>query len=168
MEEVWVQSPTYEKYEVSNMGNVRHKDHRDRIRRLQINKRNGYAYLPMNYNGKFKNVRVHRMVAEAFLPKPDGKDFVNHKDGNKANNCVSNLEWCTASENERHSVDVLGKHTTPPIHFKPVLDTTTGIRYPSIKAAAEALEVDYRKIGDVVHGRRKCVKGHKFELVTEN
>lgn len=46
---------------------------------------------------------LHRLVAQAFLPKPKGKDFVNHKDGNKLNNHVSNLEWCTIAENNQHA-----------------------------------------------------------------
>lgn len=61
--------------------------------------------------GLFKNkVRtcfyVHRLVAEVYLPKIESKDFVNHKDGNKANNHVSNLEWVTKSENSKHSFEI--------------------------------------------------------------
>ena len=58
---------------------------------------------------KGHSILVHRAVAKAFIPNPQGKPCVNHKDGNKLNNHVSNLEWVTYSENERHSYDVLGK-----------------------------------------------------------
>lgn len=51
---------------------------------------------------------IHRIVAEAFISRPDGKTQINHIDGNKTNNRVDNLEWCTQSENMRHRVDVLG------------------------------------------------------------
>jgi hypothetical protein len=55
----------------------------------------GYQRISINK----KNYRVHRLVAELYIPKPDGKDFVNHIDHNKSNNCVENLEWVTGKEN---------------------------------------------------------------------
>lgn len=60
-----------------------------------------------------KHVLAHRMVAEAFIPNPDRLPFVNHKDGNRANNAVSNLEWCTSAENLKHARDVLGTFKGP-------------------------------------------------------
>ena len=65
--------------------------------------RNGYVTVRLNINGIEKFKQVHRLVAETFLPKIEGKDFVNHKDGCKQNNKVSNLEWCTKSENTQHA-----------------------------------------------------------------
>jgi len=56
----------------------------------------------MSNKGKRKKVPVHRLVAYAFLPNPDNKPFVNHKDLNPSNNCLHNLEWVTESENTRH------------------------------------------------------------------
>lgn len=65
----------------------------------------GYKTVGLYVDGKVKRVKVHRLVAEAFLPKEDGKDCVNHRDGNKWNNSVSNLEWCTRSENSKHACE---------------------------------------------------------------
>ena len=70
----------------------------------------GYITVKMDRpNLSRKNAFVHRVVAEAFIPNPQNKTQVNHKDGNKANNCVSNLEWVTPSENQQHAYKVLGR-----------------------------------------------------------
>jgi len=65
----------------------------------------GYQFVRLCANGKSKTYLVHRLVAECWLPNPDELPQVNHKDGNKANNCVWNLEWCTCQENVTHSVN---------------------------------------------------------------
>lgn len=65
--------------------------------------RYGYTTLGMSYNGISRTYRVHRLVADAYLDNPYMLPFVNHKDGNKSNNHVSNLEWCTAHHNLKHA-----------------------------------------------------------------
>lgn len=62
----------------------------------------GYPTVELNKEGKAKRVLVHRLIAKAFLPNPSGKPQINHKDSNRANNELENLEWCTQSENIRH------------------------------------------------------------------
>ncbi len=104
MAEVWKKVPVegYDRYSISSMGQVRN-DNAKRI--LKINVRNdgdrasqGYCYI--NLSGeKNKNFRVHRLVALAFIPNPNNYPYVNHIDGNKENNCVENLEWCTQLHN---------------------------------------------------------------------
>lgn len=90
-------------YKVSNLGNV-YSDHKKSEKKQSIDE-GGYHLVILYLNGKQHNCLVHRLVAEAFIDKPDGKDYVNHKDGNKSNNEVSNLEWTTRSENEQHAYD---------------------------------------------------------------
>jgi hypothetical protein len=69
----------------------------------------GYKTIVLSYEGHWKSFKVHRLVAETYIQNPDNKSTVNHKDGNKLNNHVSNLEWATRSENQLHCVNVLGK-----------------------------------------------------------
>lgn len=66
----------------------------------------GYKKVELVRNGKKKSLKVHRLVAEAFIPKVEGKPYVNHKDGNQLNNSVDNLEWCTQAENVQHAYDM--------------------------------------------------------------
>ena len=76
----------------------------------------GYQALLLNKDGSYKQTYVHRLVAEAFIPNPRGKKEVNHKDGNKKNNCAENLEWVTSSENKIHAHRVI-KTTRPNRHL---------------------------------------------------
>ena len=92
--------PNYYGYEVSSWGKVY------RYGREIRQEANGKGYLRVdlyNENGR-KHFKVHRLVAEAFIPNPKGKPQVNHKDGNKRNNSITNLEWVTDRENKDHAV----------------------------------------------------------------
>ena len=66
---------------------------------------NGYEFVCLRKDGNNRNRMTHRLVAEAFIPNPDNLPVVNHIDGNKHNNNVTNLEWCTCSQNRKHAYD---------------------------------------------------------------
>ena len=93
-------------YVVSNAGEV--FKFPDRNKKQTLGKR-GYFTVSLYKNGQRKTATVHRLAAKAFIPNPQDKPFVNHKDGNKLNNCVDNLEWVTGAENKIHSFRVLGE-----------------------------------------------------------
>lgn len=106
---MWADIPGYETiYEISDVGVVRNK----KTQRIIKAKDNGWGYLltRLNKDGVRKGIAVHRLVAMTFISNPNKKPEVNHKDGNKLNNSVSNLEWVTRSENIKHAWHVLGKH----------------------------------------------------------
>ena len=93
-------------YAVSRLGEVWAHPKKSRLKGRwlkQSKMAHGYLYVCLFKEGKRKNVYVHRLVAEAFLPRIEGKDQVNHKDGIKTNNEMSNLEWVNPSENRLHA-----------------------------------------------------------------
>lgn len=105
MEEYWKDVVGYEDlYLVSNLGRIKtlYKRKYGSIINVYINQQ-GYCFVRLNKNKKRTGLLLHRLVAKAFIPNPENKPQVNHKDGNKQNNKVDNLEWVTSSENMKHS-----------------------------------------------------------------
>ena len=99
MNEEWKPVENYEDlYWVSNLGNVKNKR---KDKKLSINL-DGYYVVNLSKNGKSKIFTVHRLVAQAFIPNPDNLPQVNHKDENKLNNNVDNLEWCNSNYNHNY------------------------------------------------------------------
>lgn len=104
MEEIWKDIKGYErKYQVSNYGRVKslnynHTDKEQLLKPVQYN--NGYFYV--NLYKPLKKFKIHRIVANAFIPNPENLPCVNHKDEDKTNNHVDNLEWCTYEYNSNY------------------------------------------------------------------
>jgi len=105
MVEQWKTLEDFSNYEVSNLGKVRNIKTGLEIKST-LNS-SGYFGLNLYDNGRRKAVRMHQLVANYFIPKIEGKNFVNHIDGNKQNNRLYNLEWCTPSENSLHSKKII-------------------------------------------------------------
>jgi hypothetical protein len=155
--ETWKKIKGFEQYSVSTKGRVRN-DLTGRFKELSEFK--GYLKT-MFFYGSVKNYLVHRLVAEAFIPNPEGKPQVNHKDGNKMNNCVDNLEWVDNKENYVHSVvkglnsnakRIIGRHLSGDKVF-----------FFSINTASRELGVDKSSIYRILEGKRKRAKGWTFE-----
>ena len=103
MKEIWKDLYGFEDYyKISSNGNMFSKRAN---RELKLNyKKNGYVYCETNVQSEVKTHRVHRLVAKTFLDNRENKPYVNHKDGNKSNNIVENLEWVTGTENNKHAI----------------------------------------------------------------
>jgi predicted DNA-binding ArsR family transcriptional regulator len=136
-------------YQISNLGNVKSLNNYKRINEKILKpctNIHGYFYINIHYNYIYKFHTIHRLIAIAFIPNPENKPMVNHIDGNKKNNNISNLEWVTAKENCQHSWDnKLQKNSDKRIlacrisRMKKVIDTETGKIYESITSAEKEL-----------------------------
>ena len=107
MEEIWKDIKGYEGlYQVSNLGMVKSLNYHltGRIKKLKLVKNaQGYMVVTLHKGKEIKVQKVHRLVAETFIPNSNNLPQVNHIDGNKENNNVNTLEWCTSSENQKHA-----------------------------------------------------------------
>lgn len=134
-QEIWKDVNGYEgHYQVSNYGQVRSVDRivvrmyrggfskAGKIVKPYVTPK-GYLRIQLSKDGKLKNFMVHRLVALAFIENPNNKPEVNHKDGNKRNNFLENLEWVTSSENQIHAYD-------------------TGLKKPNVKYIVKCIDLD--------------------------
>lgn len=125
---------------------------------------NGYPSVGLCRDGKQIKMRVHRLVAEAFIPNPLNLHDINHKDGNKFNNHKLNLEYCTRSYNMLHSYRVLGKGARN-AERKAVLCVETSMVYPTVEAAAKAVGRSSMAIRKCLYGWTKTAAGRHWRDV---
>ena len=108
MKEKWTDIKNYENcYQVSNLGNIRSLPRNGTIKHIRILKpyidNHGYYIVTLSCKNIKKTYKIHRIVAETFINNPNNKTQINHIDGNKLNNNINNLEWCTILENNIHA-----------------------------------------------------------------
>ena len=137
--EQWKVIKGFENYLVSSLGNV--KTINGKLKKVVYDSKNDYGYVELWKNNKGKKFRIHRLVAETFIPNTLGKEQVNHIDGDKKNNCISNLEWVTPKENIRHAIE----------------NDLSSIKYGSKNLASKLKEEDVKYIRENA-GINKSVK----------
>ena len=175
--EVWRAHPDIEKIEVSTFGRVRTLDRivpsswnatrlvKGRILKQHVSKSKDYLFVGFRIDGKIVTKSVHRLVAQTFISNPDNLPEVNHKDCDKANNGVSNLEWVTHAENIAYR-DKLGHTARNNAPKSPVyainLATLEVFRFTSQNEAGRVLGVNVGNINNVIVRGRKQAGGYWF------
>lgn len=156
MQEIWKDIVDYEgRYQISNLGNVKSlpKINGLYIRKEKIltpkKKKTGYLFVALSKDKDIKYFHIHRLVAQHFLPLSE-KIFVNHKDGNKSNNHVSNLEWVTGLENIKHAWenDLMKSHLAEK-HFNAILNNEQVRKIKLLLSNGELTQLEISKIFNI-------------------
>ena len=147
--------------------NLKNKEVKQRI------SNSGYLYITVKVNGKTSGRFIHRAIALAFIKQIEGKKYVNHKDGNKLNNSIENLEWVTASENNKHAYNS-GLKKYRPLHYKgkfgsehnrskKVICIETNEEFGSMSEASRKLDISISSVSWSVKNK-KPIFGMHFEI----
>lgn len=119
------------------------------------NDKDGYLLVNLSNNGQRKTFKVHRLVADAYIPNKEEKETVNHKDENKQNNCVNNLEWLTRTENNLYGTRI--ERTK-----KKVYCIELDKEYNSITEAAREFNLSMGNLSSCLKGRQKTFGGYHW------
>lgn len=179
--EVWKDIKGFEGlYQISNKGRFKslarpckgygYKFAVDRIRKPTV-LLNGYLEAQLHKDGKTTVKMLHRLVAEAFIPNPDNLPQVNHKDEDIQNNCVENLEWCTAKYNANYGNRQKKCRESSKKYYKPVnqydLDGNFIKKWECIADASKALGIIDSQISRVCKHTNITAGGYKWEYVND-
>lgn len=165
-DEIWKDIKGYEGlYKISNKGRIKslYNYKRDGTDILVPKIKHGYYQIGLRKNKIRKWLQVHRLIAEAFIPNPNKYPQINHKDENKLNNNIDNLEWCTVSYNNTYGTrieKVKNKTSKPVIKYDKNMNFIK--EYPSIVIASMENNVTAGNIIMVCKGRYKQIKGYIY------
>lgn len=174
--EIWKDVKGYEGlYQVSNLGNIkslaRYKKNHSKLQKVEerklnmyTNKYNGYVYIVLTKNAIEKNIRVHKLVAQAFIPNSENKPQINHIDGNKENNRVDNLEWCTCKENVIHAYKNGLAKNKQKVKIRQYDKQHNFIaEFDGLLKASKELGISIGNISMCINNKRKTTNGYIFE-----
>lgn len=170
MKEIWKDIKGYEGYyEVSNLGRVKRIGKTNCLK--SAIRKDGYEQVALCVNNILKSYAIHRLVAIAFIPNPNNLPQVNHKDENKLNNCVENLEWCTQEYNikygtarKRANIKNTNRKDISKVVYQYSLEGELINIYPSTQELRR-LGFNQGNIASCCRGERKSHKGYiwKYE-----
>lgn len=174
----WKKLKRNKNYSINENGDVRN-DVTGNIKKPYINKANGYLTIDLYANNKSTKVTVHRLLAETFIPNPNNKPCIDHKDGNRLNNNLSNLRWATFSQNNsRFETIGVRSEKIKVTHYKEKrnkrggghiewLDVDCEMYFDRIVDASKHFGVTQGNITPLLKsgeiGRRGKMRGYKFE-----
>lgn len=172
MEEIWKDIEGFEGlYQVSSFGRVKSFDSIDKLDRIRkgrvlkgIKDVKGYLLVNLYKNNIVYTKKIHRLVAEAFIPNSENKPQVNHIDEDKTNNMISNLEWSTSKENINHGTrtDRMAKTQSIPI-IATNLKTGKSTEFYGVSECARQLDLNRGNITSVLKGKRRQTGGYTFK-----
>ncbi len=181
MKEIWKDIPNYEDlYQISNLGNVKSVGRRrfnsgtyggyftvkEKILKPSLHK-NGYYSVQLCKNGGRKRITIHKLVATVFIPNPNNYPQINHKDENKTNNSVENLEWCDSKYNSNYGTRNERLRTINQLKYSKFvlqydLNNVFIKRYRSIGEASRETNISRKCISYVCNHQRKTAGGYKW------
>lgn len=171
-------------YSVSNHGEVK-QNKKNKLLKPYINKHNGYVYIYIRgNNGRYLNKRVHRLVAEAFIPNPNNLPMVNHKDFDRTNNKLDNLEWVNGTQNNLWSREnirksALGKKQPKQMRYKCsqnqiaksknpyptyVYKTKTGYIFRIVRYGKSVVSKQKPTLNEVIAYKESWLEEHRKEI----
>lgn len=139
------------------------------MRKIKPSYSNGYVYVQLWNHGKMKRCRVHRLVAKTYLPNPNGLPCINHKDENKANNNIDNLEWCTYQYNNNYgeiSPIMKMQEARKRALVQMTLDGKIVAEYESSHEAKRATGINQSNISQCCLGKRHTARGYRWQFKT--
>lgn len=166
VKELWRPLKEYKGIEVSSVGRIRkaaNKSRKERILTIFPKDRDGYYRCSVQkLDGTWTSQPVHRLVAKAFLDNPLNKPVVNHKDGNRNNNKVENLEWVTPKENVIHSFKYGSRKICKEVPRKTILtdfqvsQIDTLRRLYTVNQIAKLFNIEYQSLKNIIHKKKQC------------
>lgn len=164
--ENWKKIKGFDKYEISNLGNVRSSYYKELKTIKHKTDRDGYLCVQLFLDKKIYYRKIHRLVMQHFSSAVE-KETVNHIDGDKKNNCIANLEWATRSENNKHAYRI-GLKVQNAEHLKKKIKVSKmGFEkiFDSLKEAAEELNLDPNCLSKVCRGKHKSHNKYKAVFI---
>lgn len=166
VKELWKTLDEYKGIKVSSIGRIwkaSNKSRKERILSEFPKDRDGYCRCSVQkLDGSWTSQPVHRLVAKAFIPNPDNKQAVNHKDGNRSNNRVENLEWVTPKENVIHSFKFGSRKKCKNVPKKTILtdfqiSQIDKLReFYTVSQISKLFNIEYQSLKNIIHKKKQC------------
>lgn len=158
MEEIWKDIKDFDGYQVSSLGRIKSfkQDKDGKLLKIAVGNR-GYSVVSLHKDGKGYRKTIHRLVLENFLPIPNMDSMeVNHKDENKQNNCLENLEWLTHKDNVNYGT---GKERSARKQAQKIMCVETGEIFDSMRIASEKSNINYGNISSACSNPNRTAGG---------